>query len=75
MPRFSKTIKNLLFTGAYAFPGGGFTVVLISGYTAALSLIESQWKHIIRRTIITSVVCTGVFTAHKWIPAILNLFK
>ena len=40
--RFSKTIKNLLFTGAYAFPGGGFTGVLISGYMAAYNVIEPQ---------------------------------
>lgn len=75
VPRFSKTIKNLLFTGAYAFPGGGFTGVLISGYTAALNLIEPLRKHIIRRTIITTVICTGVFTAYKWIPAVINLFR
>ena len=73
VPRFSKTIKNLMFTGAYAFPGGGFTGVLISGYMAAHNLIEPQWKHIIRRTIITSVVCTLFFTAPKLIKALINL--
>lgn len=73
VPRFSKTIKNLLFTGAYAFPGGGFTGVLIGGYMAACNLIESQWRHIIRRTIITSIICTLVCTSPKWIKALLSL--
>ena len=46
VPRFSRTIKNLLFTGAYAFPGGGFTGALISGYMAAMNLIEPLRIHI-----------------------------
>lgn len=75
VPRFSKTIKNLLFTGAYAFPGGGFTGVLISGYMAAHNLIEPQWKHIIRRTIITSIIFTMLFTAPKWIKALSSILQ
>lgn len=63
-----------MFTGAYAFPGGGFTGVLISGYMAAHNLIEPQWKHIIRRTIITSIICTLFFTAPKWLKALSALF-
>ncbi len=59
--RFSKTIKNLLFTGAYAFPGGGFTGVLISGYMAAYNVIEPQWKYIIRRTCIIAFVCIFIY--------------
>lgn len=75
VPRFSKTIKNLLFTGAYAFPGGGFTGVLISGYMAAHNLIEPQLKHIIRRTIITSIIFTMLFTAPKWIKALSSILQ
>lgn len=75
VPRFSKTIKNLLFTGAYAFPGGGFTGALISGYMAAMNLIEPLRIHIIRRLIITTIICIGISTAYKWIPALLNIFK
>ena len=75
VPRFSRTIKNLLFTGAYAFPGGGFTGVLISGYMAAMNVIEPLRIHIIRRLIITTIICTGISTAYKWIPALLSLLK
>ena len=75
VPRFSKTIKNLLFTGAYAFPGGGFTGALISGYMAAMNLIEPLRIYIIRRLIITTIICIGISTAYKWIPALLNIFK
>lgn len=74
VPRFSKTIKNLMFTGAYAFPGGGFTGALISGYFAANNVIEPQWKHIIRRTVLSAAVLALLFTSPMWLKGLFNLF-
>lgn len=74
VPRFSRTIKNLLFTGAYSFPGGGFTGALISGYFAANNVIEPQWKHIIRRTVLSTAVLSLLFTSPIWLKGLFNLF-
>lgn len=74
VPRFSSTIKNLLFTGAYSFPGGGFTGALISGYFAANNVIEPQWKHIIRRTVLSTAVLILLFTSPIWLKGLFNLF-
>ena len=75
LKRFSPTVKNLVFSGAYAFPGGGFTGALVSGYLAALNIIEPQKKYIFKRTLLVTAVCTAVSTAYKWVPAILSLLK
>lgn len=75
VPRFSRTVKNLLFTGAYAFPGGGFTGVLISGYMAALNLLKPQWRYIFTRTALVTIFFTALSTFPKWSKFILDLFK
>ena len=63
-----------MFTGAYAFPGGGFTGALISGYFAANNVIEPQWKHIIRRTVLSAAVLALLFTSPMWLKGLFNLF-
>lgn len=75
VPRFSRTIKNLLFTGAYAFPGGGFTGALISGYMTALNVIEPMWRFIFRKVSYITVLWVVLLTSPKWIPALISLFK
>ena len=35
----SKTIKNLYFCGAWGFPGGGFTGVIVNGYLVAKNIL------------------------------------
>lgn len=47
-PRKASQIANLYYTGAWTFPGGGFTGTIISGYSTAETIAPSYGKWIIR---------------------------
>lgn len=74
VPRFSRTIKNLLFAGAYSFPGGGFTGALISGYMAGLNLLSPQWPYIFRRVLFITAFAAAVISSPKWFSALIGFF-
>ena len=74
VPRFSRTIKNLLFTGAYSFPGGGFTGALISGYMAGLNLLSPQWPYIFRRVLFITAFAAAVISSPKWFSVLIGFF-
>ena len=49
LPKRSKNIKNLYYTGAWTTPGGGFTGAIISGYQTALEMkFPMKWSIILR---------------------------
>ena len=72
-PRESHTVKNLHYTGAWAFPGGGFTGALIGGYFTAKNILFPIKSFITLRTLLCAVVGTAIGTAHRWLPGLLAL--
>lgn len=56
-PRRATQIKNLHFTGAWGFPGGGFTGAIISGYYAAVDLLMPMPIRIAVGTFLSAASC------------------
>ena len=72
LPKRSKTVKNLYYTGAWTNPGGGFTGAIVSGYQAALETkMPMRWM-IVLKTLLCAVF--GFVTVELIIYIIKLLF-
>lgn len=74
-PRTASQIKNLVFTGAWAFPGGGFTGAIISGYYAAIDILCPMPVRIIWGALLCAISGTIIGSAHAWISFIQFLLQ
>ncbi len=72
-PRMSNTVKNLHFTGAWTFPGGGFTGALLGGYLAGKNILFPINWYVPLKTLLCTIVGTSIGTAHLWLPSVLEL--
>lgn len=59
-PFKSSQIKNLHFTGAWSYPGGGFTGAIICGYHTAIDMLLSMKARLIIGTILCTISGTAI---------------
>ena len=59
-PRRASQLKNLYFTGAWGFPGGGFTGAILSGYYCALDMMFPSVAYVAIGTVIATLSCTAL---------------
>ena len=63
-PRKATQVKNLYYTGAFTFPGGGFSGAILSGYLTAERIAPSygRWLFRIGGSIVFGLVIIGAIT-------------